>query len=64
MDTNDQYDGHHRAPDRVRPVSRRFRLVAAAGAAALALSAGLATPSPPSPRRPTRPTAATTTRRC
>ncbi|MGA5253240.1 ABC transporter substrate-binding protein [Streptomyces pseudogriseolus] len=49
MDTNDQYDGHHRAPGRVRPVSRRFRLVAAAGAAALALSAGLATPLSPVP---------------
>ncbi len=49
MDTNDQYGGHHRTPGRVR-------LVVAAGAAALTLSAALATPSAPPDRRLTRPT--------
>ncbi|MGY3204387.1 ABC transporter substrate-binding protein [Streptomyces sp. TE5632] len=61
MDTNDQYGGHH---DTRRPgtgprsgprtgsgVPRRGRLVAAAGAAALALTAGLATPLDPAPRQ-------------
>ncbi|MFF0112030.1 ABC transporter substrate-binding protein [Streptomyces prasinus] len=58
MDTNDQYGGHHdtgrprlRARGRARGVvPRRVRLAAAAGTAALALTAGLATPLDPAPR--------------
>ncbi|MFF0168051.1 ABC transporter substrate-binding protein [Streptomyces prasinus] len=58
MDTNDQYGGHHdtgrprlRARGRARgAVPRRVRLAAAAGTAALALTAGLATPLDPAPR--------------
>ncbi|MGW1902588.1 ABC transporter substrate-binding protein [Streptomyces hirsutus] len=58
MDTNDQYGGQHdtRRP-RIRhrgrtrgAVPRRVRLAAAAGAAALILTAGLATPLDPAPR--------------
>ncbi len=44
MDTNDQYGGHHRT-------AGRARLVVAAGAAALALSAGFATPLNPAPQQ-------------
>ncbi|MEU7473250.1 ABC transporter substrate-binding protein [Streptomyces sp. NPDC044984] len=44
MDTNDQYGGHHRTPGRTR-------LVMAAGAAALTLTAGLATPLDPAPQQ-------------
>ncbi|MEU2980737.1 ABC transporter substrate-binding protein [Streptomyces hirsutus] len=59
MDTNDQYGGQHdtRRP-RIRhrgrtrgAVPRRVRLAAAAGAAALVLTAGLATPLDPAPRK-------------
>ncbi|WP_139058287.1 ABC transporter substrate-binding protein, partial [Streptomyces prasinopilosus] len=58
MDTNDRYGGHHdtrrpRLRDRGRArgaVPHRVRLAAAAGAAALALTAGLATPLDPAPR--------------
>ncbi|WP_326755019.1 ABC transporter substrate-binding protein [Streptomyces hirsutus] len=58
MDTNDQYGGQHdtRRP-RIRhrgrtrgAVPRRVRLAAAAGAAALILTAGVATPLDPAPR--------------
>ncbi|MFF7859029.1 ABC transporter substrate-binding protein [Streptomyces sp. NPDC007904] len=44
MDTNDQHGGRHRIPGRTR-------LVMAAGAAALTLTAGLATPLSPAPQR-------------
>ncbi|WP_217130114.1 ABC transporter substrate-binding protein [Streptomyces sp. AC558_RSS880] len=44
MDTNDQYGGHHRTRGRTR-------LVMAAGAAALTLGAGLATPLGPAPQQ-------------
>ncbi|MEV0694949.1 ABC transporter substrate-binding protein [Streptomyces sp. NPDC050388] len=61
MDTNDQYGGQHETGrpgtgPRSRPragsgVPRRVRLATAAGAAALALTAGLATPLDPAPRQ-------------
>ncbi|MGW5215256.1 ABC transporter substrate-binding protein [Streptomyces sp. NPDC004051] len=65
MDTNDQYRGQHetgrpvtgaRTGPRTGPwtgsgVPRRVRLATAAGAAALALTAGLATPLAPAPRQ-------------
>lgn len=61
MDTNDQYGGQHETGRpgtgaRTRPrtgsgVPRRVRLATAAGAAALALTAGLATPLDPAPQQ-------------
>ncbi|MFD5493665.1 ABC transporter substrate-binding protein [Streptomyces sp. NPDC001812] len=61
MDTNDQYGGQHETgrpgtgprsgPRPGSGVPRRIRLATAAGAAALALTAGLSTPLDPAPRQ-------------